>query len=371
MSHDRQPSLRPWYWAFALLGLWALFFFVLSLWRDYAREWKGYQKTFFRMELAAAKEEREREMIRGRDYELDQVMVADGRRTDRCTTCHLGIEDPRFRDAPQPFRTHPPMPQHPFEKFGCTVCHQGQDMATTVKAAHGDVKFWEEPMLRGPYIQAACGACHAATDLTEAPLLTRGRRLFQEKGCGACHKIRGTGGSLGPDLTLVGNRRKDPEWHLRHLRAPQATSPGSAMPPFAGLAEEELQALTVFMLSLREAPPALVASTPLPASPPAEAKVAQIARTAPAARDGSAALARGRALYAQRGCAACHVIRGVGGQVGPDLTVEGSKPGRDLEWHLKHFRNPLAISPGSIMPPLADVKEEDLKALAEYMLSLK
>jgi len=62
---------------------------------------------------------------------------------------------------------------------------------------------------------------------------------------------------------------------------------------------------------------------------------------------------------------------GVGGKVGPDLTAEGGKPGRDLKWHIKHFRNPAAVVPGSIMPPLADLSEDDLTALAAYMLSLK
>ena len=53
------------------------------------------------------------------------------------------------------------------------------------------------------------------------------------------------------------------------------------------------------------------------------------------------------------------------------LTAEGGKPGRDLEWHVRHFRNPAAVVPGSIMPPLADLSEDDVKALAAYMLSLK
>lgn len=57
--------------------------------------------------------------------------------------------------------------------------------------------------------------------------------------------------------------------------------------------------------------------------------------------------------------------------MGSDLTAEGTKPGRDLEWHATHFRNPSGVVPGSTVPPLADLPDDDVKALAEYMLRLK
>ncbi len=378
---------RRWLWTFTLLGVLNGILFLVALWRDYDREWKRYQTAFFALEGRKARTAREEEAVKARRHEFIQVAVAGSTRMDRCMMCHLGVEDPRFADAPQPFRTHPAIPGHPFERFGCTVCHQGQDMATTVKAAHGEVRFWEEPMLRGPYLQATCGGCHTGAELKEAPLLARGKQLYQEKGCVACHKVRGAGGSLGPDLSLVGTRRKDPAWHLKHFRDPQAISLGSTMPPFAALPEQDLQALTVFMLSLREAPSALVASTPLvasttggathmsrtaPAPPAATGRATSTTRSSSSPEPASLArLSRAKALYAEKSCVACHAIGGVGGKVGPDLTAVGGTPGRDIEWHVKHFRNPAAVVPGSIMPPLADLTEDDLKALAEYMLSLK
>jgi putative heme-binding domain-containing protein len=36
--------------------------------------------------------------------------------------------------------------------------------------------------------------------------IERGKALFRETGCVACHLYRGEGGAVGPDLTLVGNR---------------------------------------------------------------------------------------------------------------------------------------------------------------------
>lgn len=36
---------------------------------------------------------------------------------------------------------------------------------------------------------------------------------------------------IGPDLSSVGRRLPDPQWHYWHLYNPQAVSPGSSMPP--------------------------------------------------------------------------------------------------------------------------------------------
>ncbi|MDE3243886.1 MAG: cytochrome b N-terminal domain-containing protein [Nitrospirota bacterium] len=80
-------------------------------------------------------------------------------------------------------------------------------------------------------------------------------------------------------------------------------------------------------------------------------------------------VAHGKALYARHHCAACHRIHGEGGKVGPDLSyVADERP--DAQWHLRHFRDPTSVSPGSIMPkfPLSD---QDMTDLTNYMLSLK
>ncbi len=81
------------------------------------------------------------------------------------------------------------------------------------------------------------------------------------------------------------------------------------------------------------------------------------------------AVVQGRAIYAQLRCAGCHRIHGEGGAVAPDLsTIGDARP--DRAWHLKHFRDPQSVSPGSFMPkfPLTD---QQLNDLTSYMLSLK
>jgi len=76
----------------------------------------------------------------------------------------------------------------------------------------------------------------------------------------------------------------------------------------------------------------------------------------------------GRMVYEKSGCAACHSMHGKGGSLGPELTHAGSK--RDRDWFMRHFKDPQALSPGSIMPKIA-LPDTDLQELSDYMLSLK
>ena len=58
-----------------------------------------------------------------------------------------------------------------------------------------------------------------------------------------------------------------------------------------------------------------------------------------------------------------------GGAVAPDLSTIGDmRP--DRIWHLKHFRDPQSVSPGSFMPKFP-LTEQQLNDLTSYMLSLK
>ena len=93
---------------------------------------------------------------------------------------------------------------------------------------------------------------HAESPATEAgDPVALGQEIYNLKGCSGCHKIAGAGGDLGPDLTNEGNIVfHDAEWHRRHFMDPPSLVPGSTMPKL-GLTENELSALTAFMLSLR------------------------------------------------------------------------------------------------------------------------
>ncbi len=76
----------------------------------------------------------------------------------------------------------------------------------------------------------------------------------------------------------------------------------------------------------------------------------------------------GRLLYEKNGCNSCHGIHAKGGTIGPDLTHVGAK--RDRDWLVRHFKDPQALSPGSIMPKTT-LPESDMQELTDYMQSLK
>lgn len=80
---------------------------------------------------------------------------------------------------------------------------------------------------------------------------SEGSVVYQQNGCGACHMIGGVGGTSGPALDKTGSRHPDADWHMRHLKDPEGVVPGSAMPPFIHLSDEELSSLADYMLLLK------------------------------------------------------------------------------------------------------------------------
>jgi mono/diheme cytochrome c family protein len=94
----------------------------------------------------------------------------------------------------------------------------------------------------------AVGAPSLVANLS--PLERSGMRVYDEHACGVCHRINGVGGEIGPDLSTVG-RRLDATWLIAHLERPAEIVPGTRMPDIT-LANDELMALTAYMLSLRQ-----------------------------------------------------------------------------------------------------------------------
>ena len=91
--------------------------------------------------------------------------------------------------------------------------------------------------------------------------VVRGRQLFTEVGCAACHRVGGTAaqGLSGPDLTHVGSRRSLGAGILPNNRGTmtgwigdsQSIKPNNRMPAYRSLQAAELNALAAYMESLR------------------------------------------------------------------------------------------------------------------------
>ncbi len=76
-----------------------------------------------------------------------------------------------------------------------------------------------------------------------------GAEIFAVSGCLNCHTYDGSGSSnLGaPDLTAEGTRNRGIQWQIDHLKCPSCVTPGSPMPPFERLGEDNLRDLAIFL----------------------------------------------------------------------------------------------------------------------------
>lgn len=230
-------------------------------------DWQHYQRLYRRQLIQLARTPKEKELARDYGITMNQIVLPDLNRVDRCIICHVGIEDPRMADAPQPLRSHPGdiLEVHPPDETGCTVCHDGQGRAVTKKEAHAvTLPYWEKPLLGKPFLQSNCTRCHNAEFLPELEVVNQGRKLFFSKGCLGCHQLNAEGGNLAPDL----NNIADANVHLKHpldkkliekfdhnvniayiyesIRQPKVQPEISAMPEF-DFDEKEALALTVFL----------------------------------------------------------------------------------------------------------------------------
>lgn len=99
----------------------------------------------------------------------------------------------------------------------------------------------------------------AAAPVTQ--VAARGRQLFAEAGCVACHAVRGLSdppAGLGPDLTHMGSRPSIAAGVLPNNRgnlaawiaSAQSLKPGSKMPSFHNLDGESLTALAAYLSEL-------------------------------------------------------------------------------------------------------------------------
>ena len=79
--------------------------------------------------------------------------------------------------------------------------------------------------------------------------VAKGAQVYKTLRCSMCHKIQGSGGKVGPDLTDVGTRR-DAAWLTKYLPNPKGTIPGSKMPP-AKASPDDLAALVAYLASLK------------------------------------------------------------------------------------------------------------------------
>lgn len=187
-----------------------------------------------------------------------------------------------------------------------------------------------------------------APEITEA--VDAGKKVWHKYDCIGCHTILGNGSYFAPEMTKA-VVRKPKEYLKKFILDPRTINPKAAMPKL-GLSEEEASNVIAFLDWISK-----VDTNGWPPEP---------ILTAATGKEAS----MGQTLFNKHDCSACHQIGGLGGTAGPDLTHIGlEKP--DADWHIRHLKDPESVVPGSAMPAFAHLSDEDLRELAEYLITLK
>lgn len=330
---------------FAMASVAFLVVLAVSPFKDFFREWKGYQMKYNRVIADLPRR------VKPAEIGIKQVWVQKLDRVDRCVTCHLGVEEPALASAPEPFRTHPRI-YHDIEELGCTICHEGQGAATEYRESIGKVKYWDTPILPRQFMEASCAKCHKEKDVPQAPILNLGRTLIEESNCMGCHKLDGYEKQWIPALDGIG-LKVDRTWLVNWLKNPKGYFPGTRMPNFL-LTDEEANTLADFLLSFKSLP-GNESLQPLPA----QLVSANDAQKAKLAELGSTRFREAR-------CISCHPVNGRGGYVATELGKVASKV--NAQWLYNYIKNPKRLLPGVRMPRYR-LKEEELSGMVAYMQS--
>jgi cytochrome c oxidase cbb3-type subunit 3 len=145
--------------------------------------------------------------------------------------------------------------------------------------------------------------------------ISQGRALFRSN-CAFCHGLTAEGGR-GPNLVSVPLHHGEADSDLKGVI--RNGVPGTTMPAFSEMGDEEIGNLVVYLRSLAKA---TVKRKPVPGDP-----------------------TLGRAVYSKQGCPACHRIGDSGSVYGPDLSrIGASRP-------VEYLRD-------SIVHPSADIQPD-------------
>jgi len=364
-------------WFAAVGSALAVVIVVLCI-KEYAREWKHHQAIARRLQIKAVEEKiktleselpsvneetrakhedrlRMMKMIRAQalamPVKIQQIQVDSLKRVDRCTTCHTGIEDVNMNAHENPYKGHPGkyLQWHDIEKFGCTICHEGQGLSTDyMHAAHKPLRGldrpWQKAVLSRYLIQSSCGKCHLDKEVPFAPLLSKGRDVIEKAGCSGCHKIRlyESQEKVGPSLDLLGSK-VNRAWLLRWLSEPREYDPSAGlirprMPKF-NLSKDQILALEAFLMASRND---AALKEPVEGGDP-EA---------------------GALLFRESRCVTCHLVEGKGGYLGPELAGITSKVSK--KWLYSYIKDTHFFQPRTKMPQF-NFTEKQMSDIVEYL----
>jgi mono/diheme cytochrome c family protein len=203
-------------------------------------------------------------------------------------------------------------------------------------------------------------------DGATAQQVTHGKALVISYGCSSCHEIRGIKKpeNFAPELSRIGSKpvaqlvftagmqHTLPDYLSGKIRKPRTFGPGLRMPQY-DFTPAQIDALTTALLSLTERSTAL----------PPQLQLASSVDThyQPAGKAGK--------LMTELACFSCHRINGRGGDMAPDLSLEGSSVQR--KWLDDFLKNPNTLRPALIRRmPRFNLTDGERTEITDYMLTV-
>ena len=196
--------------------------------------------------------------------------------------------------------------------------------------------------------------------------ITHGKRLATDYGCASCHEISGIKKpeNFAPELSRIGSKpitqllflpameHTLPDYIAGKIRTPRAFAKGLKMPQYT-FAPAQIDALTTALLSLNERSHSLPPSLTVAAVPESTYE--------PAGKAGQ--------LMHDLACFTCHRINGHGGDMAPDLSLEGSSVQR--KWLQDFLKNPNTLRPALIRRmPKFNLSDPEISELTDYIMTV-
>jgi cytochrome c len=193
---------------------------------------------------------------------------------------------------------------------------------------------------RRPPVPAGISEGHLPGPAAE-PAVEKGRGVFQDA-CRACHLVEDR--LVGPPMKeVLPKYRGDLESLKKYIRDPAKVNPAYPLMPHLGLGEEEVDAVARYLLTS-------VGKETLPEKPAAELPAEE----------------KGKAVF-ESVCSSCH--RFDTRLVGPPFNTVVPKYTGNVEWLKRFIRDPVKTNAGYPAMPKLGLKEEEIDAVARYLLT--
>jgi cytochrome c2 len=244
--------------------------------------------------------------------------------------------------------------------------------------------FAQGPVLNDTADRAAKVVVIPATGYKPAPKneeSARGKLVFEQLNCMACHSIHNAGGDLGPMLDGVGGRRSpqfliahlsnapDDIEHYRQLRGPLKSDQWE----HSRYSRDKADSLVAYLMTIPEPPGGFVV---MPHTSRSAALTERGEKQKFTPQPTTSSTREGANLYNKFGCVACHSIGDIGGWLGPRLDGIGARHTRSFI--LEH------VSPAEVMAksesisaetkstamPRMQLEPEQAKKIVDYLLTL-